>query len=120
AALAAPDKAQPQVTPEPPSVPTPASSPEMAARNALAVEWEQRLDRLCSGVGHKVPNVEQWKRGNGYTVEAVVPAGGRAAWRRCVVAGHRRESRRAGRRPGPARRWHRRRRHGHVAAYRAD
>lgn len=49
-------------------------------RDTLAAGWKKRLERLCAGDGYEVPNIEMWPRGNGYTVEAVAPAGG-ATWR---------------------------------------
>jgi hypothetical protein len=48
-------------------------------RDSLAVEWEGRLRRVCD-VEATVPNIEDWPRNNGYTVEAVVGEGG-ASWR---------------------------------------
>ncbi|RKR92737.1 hypothetical protein BDK92_7215 [Micromonospora pisi] len=53
-------------------------------RNALAIEWEERLNRLCDvpkGSTVQVPNVELWPKGNGYTVEAVMPAVGGLSWK---------------------------------------
>jgi hypothetical protein len=53
---------------------------DVRERNAKAAEWERRLDRLCSLSGVKVPNIEPWEKGNGYTVEAITPEGG-STWK---------------------------------------
>lgn len=76
---------KPEPAPQPVVVAAPPVDAGQAERDALAVEWEERLDRLCPGEGYQVPNIQKWPRGNGYTVEAVVPAGGGLSWR--AIAG---------------------------------
>ena len=80
AGLSTPPKPDP--VPQPAAPPAPADQQE-TARNDLAAEWEERLNRICGngrgpadGPGWTVPAIEQWPRGNGYTVEAIAPAGG--------------------------------------------
>jgi hypothetical protein len=59
------------------------SDPEQAGRDALASEWEQRIQRVC-GITVTVPAVEPWPthtvdgRRVGYTVQANLQAGGRS------------------------------------------
>jgi S-DNA-T family DNA segregation ATPase FtsK/SpoIIIE len=51
-------------------------------RDAMAAEWEERLVRLSNGDldGVKVPNIEEWARGDGFTVQSVCPPGG-STWK---------------------------------------
>lgn len=79
AGLAAPDPDPDAPTPTSEPARTAGGDPALAARNALAVEWEDRLDRRCDGDGYKVPNIEVWPRDNGYTVQADAPLG--SSWR---------------------------------------
>jgi hypothetical protein len=58
----------------------PTSEAAQRVRDALAAEWEGRMQRVCGIDGVQVPNVENWPRNNGYTVEALLPEGG-ASWR---------------------------------------
>ena len=78
AGLSTPPKPDP--VPQPAAPPAPADQQE-TARNDLAAEWEERLNRICGngrgpqdGPGWDVLAIEQWPRGNGYTVEAFLPA----------------------------------------------
>lgn len=48
----------------------------LGARRALAVEWIDRLERVCRITGATVPGIEQWPAGTGYTVEVELPEGG--------------------------------------------
>jgi hypothetical protein len=50
-------------------------------RQEIAAQWRELLDRRCAGEGYTVPNVQLWPRGNGHTVEAIVPAGLGLTWR---------------------------------------
>lgn len=56
------------------------ADPQQASRTDIATAWKERLNRLTGQEGWDVPNVEKWERGNGYTVEAIAPAGG-ATWK---------------------------------------
>lgn len=47
----------------------------LGARRALAAEWIERLERICRIPGAKIPAIEQWPSGCGYTVEAELPGG---------------------------------------------
>ncbi|MDI5971867.1 hypothetical protein POF50_021450 [Streptomyces sp. SL13] len=48
----------------------------LGARRALAVEWIDRLERVCRITGATIPGIEQWPAGTGYTVEVELPEGG--------------------------------------------
>lgn len=51
------------------------SDPEEAARVEVALEWEDRIERIC-GFKVTVGAVEDWERGNGYTIAGRLPEGG--------------------------------------------
>jgi hypothetical protein len=59
-----------------PAVAPASTDPELAQRDKLAVDWEQVVNEFCDGGGYTVPNVELWPRGNGYSVQIVVPGTG--------------------------------------------
>lgn len=48
----------------------------IGTRRALAVEWIDRLERVCRITGAAIPGIEQWPAGTGYTVEVELPEGG--------------------------------------------
>ncbi|RSS06263.1 hypothetical protein EF913_03805 [Streptomyces sp. WAC04189] len=49
-----------------------------ADRRAIAAEWVDRIQRVCS-ITVRVVGVEQWETGAGYSIDAELPAGG-ATW----------------------------------------
>ncbi|MFI5701833.1 hypothetical protein ACIA78_17570 [Streptomyces xanthochromogenes] len=49
-----------------------------AERRAIAVEWVDRIQRVCS-ITVRVVGVEMWKTGAGYSLDAELPPGG-ATW----------------------------------------
>ncbi|WP_033312284.1 hypothetical protein RFN58_19785 [Streptomyces iakyrus] len=49
-----------------------------ADRRAIAAEWVERIQRVCS-ITVRVVGVEQWATGAGYSIDAELPAGG-ATW----------------------------------------
>ncbi|RDD89120.1 hypothetical protein [Streptomyces parvulus] len=51
-----------------------------ADRRAIAAEWVDRIQRVCS-ITVRVVGVEQWETGAGYSIDAELPAGG-ATWNR--------------------------------------
>lgn len=63
------------VVPPAPTMPV-SADPAQAALDALAIEWETRINEFCPGDGYKVPNIEHWPRKNGYYVQVLVPASG--------------------------------------------
>ncbi|MFJ8990525.1 hypothetical protein ACIRQH_09140 [Streptomyces sp. NPDC102279] len=49
-----------------------------AERRAIAAEWVDRIQRVCS-ISVRVVGVEMWKTGAGYSIDAELPPGG-ATW----------------------------------------
>ncbi|MEU0443442.1 hypothetical protein ABZ202_27535 [Streptomyces sp. NPDC006186] len=49
-----------------------------AERRAIAAEWIDRIQRVCS-ITVRVVGVEQWETGTGYSIDAELPPGG-ATW----------------------------------------
>ncbi|MEU8600988.1 hypothetical protein [Streptomyces parvulus] len=54
-----------------------------ADRRAIAAEWVDRIQRVCS-ITVRVVGVEQWETGAGYSIDAELPAGG-ATWNRIAA-----------------------------------
>ena len=48
----------------------------LGQRRALAAEWIDRLERVCGITGARIPAIEHWSSGAGYTVEIELPEGG--------------------------------------------
>ncbi len=49
-----------------------------AERRAIAAEWVDRIQRVCS-ITVRVLGVEMWETGAGYSIDAELPQGG-ATW----------------------------------------
>lgn len=47
-----------------------------AERRAIALEWVERIERVCGVTLTRVVAVEQWKTGTGFTLDAELPPGG--------------------------------------------
>ncbi|MFE7902135.1 hypothetical protein ACFU3E_32505 [Streptomyces sp. NPDC057424] len=54
-----------------------------ADRRAIAAEWVDRIQRVCS-ITVRVVGVEQWETGAGYSIDAELPPGG-ATWNRIAA-----------------------------------
>ncbi|MFF8968687.1 hypothetical protein [Streptomyces sp. NPDC014995] len=54
-----------------------------ADRRAIAAEWVNRIQRVCS-ITVRVVGVEQWATGAGYSIDAELPAGG-ATWNKIAA-----------------------------------
>ncbi|MBZ6171323.1 hypothetical protein KVH24_04600 [Streptomyces olivaceus] len=54
-----------------------------ADRRAIAAEWVDRIQRVCS-ITVRVVGVEQWETGAGYSIDAELPAGG-ATWNKIAA-----------------------------------
>ncbi|MBX9362090.1 hypothetical protein [Streptomyces sp. WAC04114] len=54
-----------------------------ADRRAIAAEWVDRIQRVCS-ITVRVVGVEQWATGAGYSIDAELPAGG-ATWNKIAA-----------------------------------
>ncbi|MFJ4974950.1 hypothetical protein ACIP6X_06360 [Streptomyces coeruleorubidus] len=54
-----------------------------AERRAIAAEWVDRIQRVCS-ITVRVVGVEQWETGAGYSIDAELPPGG-ATWNRIAA-----------------------------------
>ncbi|MEV7204347.1 MULTISPECIES: hypothetical protein [unclassified Streptomyces] len=54
-----------------------------ADRRAIAAEWVDRIQRVCS-ITVRVVGVEQWDTGAGYSIDAELPAGG-ATWNKIAA-----------------------------------
>ncbi|MFF1408115.1 hypothetical protein [Streptomyces sp. NPDC058294] len=54
-----------------------------ADRRAIAAEWVERIQRVCS-ITVRVVGVEQWETGAGYSIDAELPAGG-ATWNKIAA-----------------------------------
>ncbi|MFI7349103.1 hypothetical protein ACIBSR_22910 [Streptomyces sp. NPDC049936] len=54
-----------------------------ADRRAIAAEWADRIQRVCS-ITVRVVGVEQWETGAGYSIDAELPAGG-ATWNKIAA-----------------------------------
>ncbi|MFJ7337027.1 hypothetical protein ACIQUU_27745 [Streptomyces sp. NPDC101116] len=54
-----------------------------AERRAIAAEWVDRIQRVCS-ITVRVVGVEQWATGAGYSIDAELPAGG-ATWNKIAA-----------------------------------
>ncbi|MCK8438021.1 hypothetical protein G3I77_34935 [Streptomyces sp. D2-8] len=54
-----------------------------ADRRAIAAEWVERIQRVCS-ITVRVVGVEQWATGAGYSIDAELPAGG-ATWNKIAA-----------------------------------
>ncbi|WP_318218473.1 hypothetical protein [Streptomyces sp. SCL15-6] len=54
-----------------------------ADRRAIAAEWVDRIQRVCS-ITVRVVGVEQWPTGAGYSIDAELPPGG-ATWNKIAV-----------------------------------
>ncbi|PAM97484.1 hypothetical protein CJI59_34175 [Streptomyces sp. Alain-F2R5] len=54
-----------------------------ADRRAIAAEWVDRIQRVCS-ITVRVVGVEQWGTGAGYSIDAELPAGG-ATWNKIAA-----------------------------------
>ncbi|MFD5555686.1 hypothetical protein ACFWIA_17825 [Streptomyces sp. NPDC127068] len=48
----------------------------IGTRRALAVEWIDRITRVCRVENVTIPGIEHWPSGMGYTVEVELPEGG--------------------------------------------
>ncbi|MEV3873620.1 hypothetical protein [Streptomyces sp. NPDC049906] len=48
----------------------------IGTRRALAVEWTERIARVCRVENVSIPGIEHWPSGMGYTVEVELPEGG--------------------------------------------
>ncbi|MEV5353845.1 hypothetical protein [Streptomyces sp. NPDC052693] len=54
-----------------------------AERRAIAAEWVERIQRVCS-ITVRVVGVEQWATGAGFSIDAELPAGG-ATWNKIAA-----------------------------------
>ncbi|MFC5803141.1 hypothetical protein [Streptomyces formicae] len=54
-----------------------------AERRAIAAEWADRIQRVCS-ITIRVVGVEQWETGAGYSIDAELPPGG-ATWNKIAA-----------------------------------
>lgn len=54
-----------------------------AERRAIAVEWIDRIQRVCS-ITVRVVGVEKWETGTGYSIDAELPPGG-ATWNKIAA-----------------------------------
>ncbi|MFE7231196.1 hypothetical protein ACFVAF_11065 [Streptomyces sp. NPDC057596] len=54
-----------------------------AERRAIAAEWIDRIQRVCS-ITVRVVGVEQWETGTGYSIDAELPPGG-ATWNKIAA-----------------------------------
>ncbi|UED85294.1 type IV secretion system DNA-binding domain-containing protein [Streptomyces profundus] len=53
-----------------------ATALRIGTRRQMAVEWVERLARVCRIEGAEIVAIEQWPTGMGYTIEVKLPAGG--------------------------------------------
>ncbi|MEV5819327.1 hypothetical protein AB0L22_09140 [Micromonospora haikouensis] len=51
------------------------SDPQEAQRVTIALEWEARIDRVC-GIKVDIHGLEEWDKGNGFTLAGRLPEGG--------------------------------------------